>query len=168
HWILNHLQQEAILRDSYPILQVLSTCSPEKPRIWRVEIIQTLTKMLNEKKQYVSNLETKRIDLFDRGTTGCGEDNVLLASCKCTSFSPMRYFSLIGYMHAAMTNQQLIDSGNRMMDKTDQAVGGTINVGTEAAAALKDQLVNPNNKDIRDILGLAPPAMGWKLLWSAC
>uniref|UniRef100_A0A7N2N701 Uncharacterized protein n=1 Tax=Quercus lobata TaxID=97700 RepID=A0A7N2N701_QUELO len=69
-------------------------------------------------------------------------------------------------MHAAMTNQQLTDSGNRMMDKTDQAIGGhkslfssalsitctilyqdlniktvqdTINVGTETAAALKDQ-----------------------------
>ena len=27
-------------------------------------------------------------------------------------------------MHAAMTNQQLIESGNRMMDKTDQAIGG--------------------------------------------
>ena len=26
-------------------------------------------------------------------------------------------------MHAAMTNQQLIDSGNQMMDKTDQAIG---------------------------------------------
>ena len=26
-------------------------------------------------------------------------------------------------MHAAMTNQQLIDSGNPMMDKTDQAIG---------------------------------------------
>ena len=29
------------------------------------------------------------------------------------------------------------------------------------------QLVNPNNKDIRDIPGLAPPAMTQKLLWSA-
>ena len=29
------------------------------------------------------------------------------------------------------------------------------------------QLVNPNNKDIRDIPGLAPPAMTRKLLWSA-
>ena len=28
--------------------------------------------------------------------------------------------------------------------------------------------MNPNNKDIRDIPGFAPPAMGWKLLWSAC
>ena len=27
-------------------------------------------------------------------------------------------------MHAAMTNQQLMDSGNRMMDETDQAIGG--------------------------------------------
>ncbi|KAK9984840.1 hypothetical protein SO802_034365 [Lithocarpus litseifolius] len=106
-------------------------------------------------------------------------------------------------MHTAITNQQLIDSGNRMMDKTDQAIGGhkrrlqtvqdAINVGTETAAALKDQvvtdrcimallfliiavgviaiiivkLVNPNNEDISDIPGLAPPAMGWKLVWSA-
>ena len=27
-------------------------------------------------------------------------------------------------MHAAMTNQRLIDRGNRMIDKTDQAIGG--------------------------------------------
>ncbi|KAK7829779.1 putative plant snare 12, partial [Quercus suber] len=97
-----------------------------------------------------------------------------------------------GYMYAAMTNRQLIDSGNRMMDKTDQAIGDTINVGTETAAALKKvatdrcimallfliiavgviaiiivKLVNPDNKDIRDIPGLAPPTMGWKLVWSA-
>uniref|UniRef100_A0A7N2N2C2 Uncharacterized protein n=1 Tax=Quercus lobata TaxID=97700 RepID=A0A7N2N2C2_QUELO len=61
--------------------------------------------------KYVSNLKNKRIDLFDHGTEGYGEDNVLLASCS-------------GYMHAAMTNQQLMDSGNRMMDETDQAIGG--------------------------------------------
>ena len=27
-------------------------------------------------------------------------------------------------MHAAMTNQQLTDSGNRIMAKTDQGIGG--------------------------------------------
>ena len=27
------------------------------------------------------------------------------------------------------------------------------------------QLVNPNNKDIRDVPGLAPPALTRKLLW---
>nr|POE98180.1 putative plant snare 11 [Quercus suber] len=144
---------------------------------------QSMIKELNSyvalKKQYASNLENKRIDLFDGGTEGYGEDNVLLAS--------------------NMTNQQLVDSGNRMMDETDQAierskktVQDTVNVGTEAAAALKAQvatdkcimallflivvgviaiiivkLVNPNNKDIRDIPGLAPPAMTRKLLWSA-
>ncbi|KAK7829769.1 putative plant snare 13 [Quercus suber] len=59
-------------------------------------------KMLYEKKN-VSNLEIKRIDLFDGGTEGYGEDN----------------------------------------------------------------LGNPNNKDIRDIPGLAPPAMTRKLLWGA-
>ncbi|XP_030949545.1 novel plant SNARE 11-like [Quercus lobata] len=131
-----------------------------------------------------------------------------------------------------MTNQQLVGSGNWMMDETDQAierkiisvsrcllwtVQDTVNFGTETAAALKAQvvneldsihfsikkasqlvkelgrqvatdkcimallflivvgviaiiivkLVNPNNKDIRDIPGLAPPAMTRKLLWSA-
>ncbi|XP_050266650.1 novel plant SNARE 11 isoform X2 [Quercus robur] len=174
---------------------------------------QSMIKELNSyvalKKQYASNLENKRIDLFDGGTEGYGEDNVLLAS--------------------TMTNQQLVESGNRMMDETDQAierskktVQDTVNVGTETAAALKAQteqmsrvvneldsihfsikkasqlvkelgrqvatdkcimallflivvgviaiiivkLVNPNNKDIRDIPGLAPPAMTRKLLWS--
>ena len=32
-------------------------------------------------------------------------------------------------MHAAMTNQQLIDSGNWMMDETDQAIGGQKRLG---------------------------------------
>ena len=39
---------------------------------------------------------------------------------------------------------------------------------TMLACPSKFQLVHPNNKDIRDIpgLGLAPPAMNRKLLWS--
>ncbi|KAL6008519.1 hypothetical protein ACLOJK_034031 [Asimina triloba] len=48
----------------------------------------------------------------------------------------------------------------------DSVVQETINVGSETAAALKAQLVNPNNKDIRDIPGLAPPAQTRKLLWN--
>ncbi|KAH1249212.1 putative plant SNARE 11 [Glycine max] len=128
-----------------------------------------------------------------------------------------------------MTNEQLMDHGNRMMDETDQAiergkkvVQDTINVGTDTAAALKAQteqmsrvvneldsihfsmkkasklvkeigrqvatdkcimallflivigviaiiivkLVHPDNKDIRDIPGLAPPVQNRRLLWS--
>ncbi|KAK1282004.1 putative plant SNARE 11 [Acorus calamus] len=173
---------------------------------------QSMIKELNSyvalKKQYASSLENKRIDLFDGGgADGFGEENVLLAS--------------------NMTNQQLMDTGNRMMDETDQTVErskkvveDTINVGAETSAALKAQteqmsrivneldsihfsikkasqlvkeigrqvatdrcimamlflivmgviaiiivkLVNPHNKDIRDIPGLAPPAAR-KLLW---
>ncbi|KAF3949832.1 hypothetical protein CMV_024342 [Castanea mollissima] len=41
-----------------------------------------------------------------------------------------------------------------------------IAVGVIAIIIVK--LVNPNNNDIGDIPGFAPPAMGWKLLWSAC
>lgn len=175
---------------------------------------QSMVKELNSyvalKKQHQSNLESnKRVDLFDGPSEGFGEENVLLAS--------------------SMTNQQLMDRGNHMMDETDQAIDrakkvvqDTVDVGTETAAALKAQteqmsrvvneldsihfsikkasklvkeigrqvatdkcimallflivigviaiiivkLVNPNNKDIRDIPGLAPPAMNRRLLWT--
>nr|POE55435.1 putative plant snare 12 [Quercus suber] len=42
-----------------------------------------------------------------------------------------------------------------------------IAVGVIAIIIVKLVKLNPNNKDIRDIPGLAPPAMGWKLVWSA-
>lgn len=167
---------------------------------------QSMIKELNSyvalKKQYASNLENKRVDLFEGPGEGFAEENGLLAS--------------------SMTNQQLVDNGNQMMDETDQAierskkvVNDTVSVGTETAAALKAQteqmsrivneldsihfsikkasqlvkeigrqvatdrcimfflllivigviaiiivkLVHPNNKDIRDIPGLAPPAL---------
>lgn len=172
---------------------------------------QSMIKELNSyvalKKQYASTLETKRADVFD----GPGsEENVLLAS--------------------SMSNQQLIDHGNQMMDETDQSierskkvVQDTINVGTETAAALKAQteqmsrivneldsiqfsikkaaqlvkelgrgiatdkcimsmlflvvigvvaiiivkLVKPSHSEIRDVPGLAPPALTRKLLWDS-
>nr|CAB3469007.1 unnamed protein product [Digitaria exilis] len=91
---------------------------------------QSMIKELNSfvalKKQYAS--ENKRIDLFDGPSVedGYAEENVLLAS--------------------NMTNQQLMDQGNQLMDETDQAIArskqtvqDTINVGTETAAALKAQ-----------------------------
>nr|XP_029120013.1 novel plant SNARE 11 isoform X2 [Elaeis guineensis] len=172
-------------------------------------MIKELNSYVTLKKQYASNLGNKRIELFDAhgGGDGFVEENAVLAS--------------------SMTNQQLVDTGNRMMDETDQAiertkkvVEDTINVGAETAAALKAQteqmnrivneldsihfsikkasqmvkeigrqvatdrcimallflivlgviaiiivkIVNPHNKDIRDIPGLAPPA-NRKLLW---
>ncbi|KAK4262512.1 hypothetical protein QN277_028064 [Acacia crassicarpa] len=173
---------------------------------------QSMVKELNSyvalKKQYATDIENKRVQLFEGPDEGYAEENVLLAS--------------------SMSNQQLIDRGNRMMDETDQAiergkkvVEETINVGAETNAALKAQteqmsrivneldsihfsikratklvkelgrqvatdkcimallvlivigvitiiivkIVHPNNKDIRDIPGLAPPAQTRKLLW---
>ncbi|KAI9173534.1 hypothetical protein LWI28_002847 [Acer negundo] len=97
---------------------------------------QSLVKELNSyvalKKQHQANLENnKRVDLFDGPSEGFGEDNGLLAS--------------------SMTNQQLMDNGNQMMDETDQAierskkvVHETINVGTETAASLKAQTEQMN------------------------
>ncbi|CAF2095467.1 novel plant SNARE 11 [Brassica rapa] len=176
---------------------------------------QSMVKELNSyvalKKKYSSNLASnnKRVDLFDGPAEDNMEENVLLAS--------------------NMSNQELMNKGNSMMDDTDQAiergkkiVQETINVGTDTSAALKAQtdqmsrvvneldsihfslkkasklvkeigrqvatdkcimaflclivigviaiiivkIVNPNNKDIRDIPGLAPPAMNRRLLWN--
>ncbi|KAF8412842.1 hypothetical protein HHK36_000814 [Tetracentron sinense] len=190
---------------------------------------QSMIKELNSyvalKKQYASNLENKRVDLFDGPGEEFGEENVLLASCTTTRNHDMKMHQEL----STMTNQQLIDSGNRKMDETDQAierskkvVEETINVGAETSAALKAQteqmsrvvneldsihfsikkasqlvkeigrqvatdrcimallfiivigvvaiiivkLVDPNNKDIRDIPGLAPPTLSRKLLWN--
>ncbi|KAK8956881.1 putative plant SNARE 11 [Platanthera zijinensis] len=199
----------------------------EFEREWRAEESKNTTsinKMLNDRKQsmikelntfvalkkrYAGSLGNKRSELFDRAEVGNGpgEENVFLAS--------------------SMNNQQLMDTGDRMMNETDQAierskkvVEDTVNVGAEAAAALKAQteqmsrivneldsihfsmkkasqlvkeigrqvatdrcimallflivvgviaiiivkIVNPKNKDIRDIPGLAPP-VSRKLLW---
>ncbi|KAF3505849.1 hypothetical protein F2Q69_00001677 [Brassica cretica] len=176
---------------------------------------QSMVKELNSyvalKKKYSSNLASnnKRVDLFDGPAEDHMEENVLLAS--------------------NMSNQELMNKGNSMMDDTDQAIERgkkivleTINVGTDTSAALKAQtdqmsrvvneldsihfslkkasklvkeigrqvatdkcimaflflivigviaiiivkIVNPNNKDIRDIPGLAPPAMNRRLLWN--
>ncbi|KAJ8556496.1 hypothetical protein K7X08_032248 [Anisodus acutangulus] len=172
---------------------------------------QSMIKELNSyvalKKQYASNIENKRVDLFEGPGEGFAEEN--------------------GFLASNMSNQQLMDQGNRMMDETDQVierskkvVHETVNVGTETAAALKAQteqmsrivneldsihfsikkatqlvkelgrqvatdrcimallflivvgvvaiiivkIVNPHNKDIRDIPGLAPPAPSRRLL----
>lgn len=91
---------------------------------------QSMIKELNSyvalKKQYASNIENKRVDLFEGPGEGFAEENGLLAS--------------------NMSNQQLMDQGNTMMDETDQVierskkvVHETVNVGTETAAALKAQ-----------------------------
>lgn len=92
----------------------------------RQSMIKELNSYVALKKQYASNLENKRVDLFEGPGEGFAEDNVLLAS--------------------NMTNQQLVDRGNHMMDETDQAIDrakkvvhDTVNVGTETAAALKAQ-----------------------------
>ncbi|XP_019446027.1 PREDICTED: novel plant SNARE 11 [Lupinus angustifolius] len=91
---------------------------------------QSMIKELNSyvalKKKYATNIDNKRIELFEGPNEGYTEENVLLAS--------------------SMTNEQLMDRGNHMMDETDQAiergkkvVQDTLNVGTETSAALKAQ-----------------------------
>ncbi|KAF6135319.1 hypothetical protein GIB67_002438 [Kingdonia uniflora] len=105
--------------------------SPDTNRMLN-EKKQSMTKELNSyialKKQYTANLDKNRVDLFDDpgGVDTYNEQNGLLAS--------------------KMSNQQLVDSGNRMMNETDQAierskkvVEDTVNVGAETAAALKSQ-----------------------------
>uniref|UniRef100_A0A0D9WU53 t-SNARE coiled-coil homology domain-containing protein n=1 Tax=Leersia perrieri TaxID=77586 RepID=A0A0D9WU53_9ORYZ len=138
---------------------------------------QSMIKELNSyvalKKQHAS--ENKRVDLFDGLSVedGFGDENVLLAS--------------------NMTNQQLMDQGNQMMDETDQAIArskqteqmsrivnelDSIHFSIKKASQMVKEIgrqvatdrcimallflivagiVNPQNKSIRDIPGLAPP-----------
>lgn len=175
---------------------------------------QSMIKELNSyvalRKTYMNSLGNKKIELFDMGagvSEPTADENVQVAS--------------------SMSNQELIDSGKKTMDETDQAikrsqmvVEQTIEVGTQTATTLKGQtdqmgrivneldtiqfsikkasqlvkeigrqvatdkcimlflflivcgviaiivvkVVNPNNKDIRDIPGLAPPAPARRLL----
>lgn len=167
-------------------------------------MIKELNSFVALRKTYMSSLGNKRIELFDLGTGSndpAADENVQLAS--------------------TMSNPELISSGTKTMDETDQAiersklvVEQTIDVGTQTAANLKGQteqmgrivndldtvhfsikkasqlvkeigrqvatdkcimlflflivcgviaiiivkIVNPHNKNIRDIPGLAPPA----------
>ncbi|KAE8812009.1 putative plant SNARE 11 [Hordeum vulgare] len=146
---------------------------------------QSLIKELNSyvalKKQHAS--ENKRVDLFDApsGEDAFGEENVLLAS--------------------NMSNQQLMQHGDNLMDETDQALARSkqteqmsrvVNeldsihfsmkkasklvkeIGRQVAtdrcimallflivagviAVIIVKIVNPHNKDIPNIPGLAPP-----------
>jgi SNARE protein len=64
--------------------------------------IKELNSYVTLRKTYQSSLGNKRIELFDAGNDHVAEDNVQMAS--------------------AMSNQQLIDSGTKQMDQTDQAI----------------------------------------------
>ncbi|KAK9934127.1 hypothetical protein M0R45_021283 [Rubus argutus] len=168
-------------------------------------MIKELNSYVQLRKTFMnSGLGNKKVELFDMGagvSEPAADDNVQMAS--------------------SMSNQELINSGVKTMDETDQVierskkvVAQTIEVGTQTAVTLKGQtdqmgrivneldtiqfsikkatqlvkeigrqvatdkcimfflllvvcgviaiiivkVVNPNNKDIRDIPGLAPPA----------
>ncbi|CAL8990997.1 unnamed protein product [Prunus brigantina] len=167
-------------------------------------MIKELNSYVQLRKTFMNSLGNKRVELFDMGagvSEPTADDNVQMAS--------------------AMSNQELINSGTKTMDETDQVierskkvVEQTIEVGTQTAVTLKGQteqmgrivneldtiqfsikkasqlvkeigrqvatdkcimlflllivigviaiivvkIVNPGNKNIRDIPGLAPPA----------
>ncbi|RZR74649.1 hypothetical protein BHM03_00040525 [Ensete ventricosum] len=95
----------------------------------------------------------------------------------------MLIISLILHHLVDMSNQELIDTGRKQMDETDQAIERSKMVNRSQLTVATDKcimfflflivcgviaiiivkIVHPNNKNIRDIPGLAPPA-GRKLL----
>ncbi|KAL4587364.1 hypothetical protein LXL04_000233 [Taraxacum kok-saghyz] len=116
------------------------TVGPDTSKILN-EKKQSMVKELNSyvalKKQYASNIENKRVDLFGGPGEGFEEDNGLLAS--------------------SMTNQQVMDNCHHMMDETDQTiersenvVHETVTVGTETAATLKAQVASLLHDDVPD------------------
>ncbi|ONL98392.1 putative plant SNARE 13 [Zea mays] len=132
-------------------------------------MIKELNSYVTLRKTYQSSLgnNNKRVELFDMGAGSsepAAEDNIQMAS--------------------AMTNQQLIDTGRNQMDQTDQAIERSKMVATDKCimaflflivlgviAIIVVKIVHPNNKNIRDIPGLAPPAQNYqihnrRLLWA--
>ncbi|KAM2656630.1 hypothetical protein EV1_012099 [Malus domestica] len=167
-------------------------------------MIKELNSYVQLRKTFMNSLGNKKVELFDMGagiSEPTADENVQMAS--------------------AMSNQELINSGMKTMDETDQVierskkvVEQTVEVGTQTAVTLKGQtdqmgrivneldtiqfsikkasqlvkeigrqvatdkcimlflllivigviaiivvkIVNPSNKNIRDIPGLAPPA----------
>ncbi|KAM2888353.1 hypothetical protein FF1_012092 [Malus domestica] len=166
-------------------------------------MIKELNSYVQLRKTFMNSLGNKKVELFDMGagiSEPTADENVQMAS--------------------AMSNQELINSGMKTMDETDQVierskkvVEQTVEVGTQTAVTLKGQtdqmgrivneldtiqfsikkasqlvkeigrqvatdkcimlflllivigviaiivvkIVNPSNKNIRDIPGLAPP-----------
>ncbi|SPT16774.1 unnamed protein product [Triticum aestivum] len=89
-------------------------------------MIKELNSYVTMRKTYQSSLGNKKIELFDAGNDQVAEDNVQMAS--------------------EMSNQQLIDSGMKQMDQTDQAierskmvVAQTVEVGAQTATTLTQQ-----------------------------
>ncbi|KAG6466541.1 hypothetical protein ZIOFF_075629 [Zingiber officinale] len=133
-------------------------------------MIKELNSYVAMKKQHAS--ENKRVDPFSGSEDVYSEENVLLASCMFSLVDAIAYIFSVEFMilsnnlsvagaqsvylchknglklekRNAMTNEQLMDTGYRMMDETDEAierskqvVQETINVGAETTAALKAQ-----------------------------
>ncbi|BBG92999.1 novel plant snare 13 [Prunus dulcis] len=92
-------------------------------------MIKELNSYVQLRKTFMNSLGNKRVELFDMGagvSEPTADDNVQMAS--------------------AMSNQELIDSGTKTMDETDQVierskkvVEQTIEVGTQTAVTLKGQ-----------------------------
>ena len=93
----------------------------------QLSVIKELNSYVALRKTYINTLGNKKLELLDApGAMDEAEDQTMLAS--------------------AMSNQQLIESGNRTMDETDQAiersnkvVQNTLEIGTQTATALKGQ-----------------------------
>ncbi|KAK7813830.1 putative plant snare 13 [Quercus suber] len=106
---------------------------------------QSMIKELNSyvalRKTYMSTLGNKKVELFDMGagvSEPTADDNFQVASGLFNNFDMS--------CPVAMSNQELINSGMKTMDETDQTiertkkvVEQTIEVGTETAVQLKGQ-----------------------------
>ncbi|KMZ62410.1 putative plant snare [Zostera marina] len=89
-------------------------------------MIKELNNYVAQRKMYTSNLGNKRVELFDGGNEPIAGENVQMAS--------------------SMSNQQLMDTGKKTLDQTDQTiersklvVEQTIEVGAQTATTMKGQ-----------------------------
>ncbi|ONL98391.1 putative plant SNARE 13 [Zea mays] len=151
-------------------------------------MIKELNSYVTLRKTYQSSLgnNNKRVELFDMGAGSsepAAEDNIQMASA-------MTNQQLID------TGRNQMDQTDQAIERSKMVVAQTVETGAQTAATLTQQvatdkcimaflflivlgviaiivvkIVHPNNKNIRDIPGLAPPAQNYqihnrRLLWA--
>ncbi|KAG5388168.1 hypothetical protein IGI04_029709 [Brassica rapa subsp. trilocularis] len=125
-------------------------------------------------------LGNKKVELFDSAGEPTAEENVHMASCESLSTSVVHHTLEIGTQTAAnlkghtddldtiqfsikKASQLVKEIGKTATDKCINDVPVSNVCGVIAIIVVK--IVNPNNKDIRDIPGLGPPARSRRLLY---
>ncbi|CAK7323125.1 unnamed protein product [Dovyalis caffra] len=149
-------------------------------------MIKELNSYVQLRKTYMNSLDNKRVELFDMGAGASepmAEENVQMASAMSNqelvdagmktmdetdqaierSKKVVEQTVEVGTQTAVTLKGQTEQMG-RIVNELD-TIQFSIKKASQLVKEIGRQIVNPNNKDIKDIPGLAPPAPSRRLLY---